>query len=983
MNVSAKKDRRTLLLDALFIGALLLFILLSFFQFVRDNDRRILEQNDSFIRAATEQKAERVNELMNVSLRSVEQMAHLYGSLLGEPKVDTAVLQDMVERSSFDYVEFISADGTDLTVDGQTADLSDREYFLNGMAGKSGRCVVHNSRITHETLLIFYAPFYYDGEIIGVLSGILREGTVMSVLASDYFDIQGNAYLLERDGSIILSTGAELIEGNILQTLGDGERLSQEDLKKLEDTLSADNDTDFVSFTYNGSNGTGNAYAIALDGGDWVLVQSLPSAVTSAMTQQSRSAGIQLEMELAAAFLIYVIYLLVKNMLQKRKLENEKMQISRIVDVTSQIFTRFALVDLEQDTYEYLEDKRSEAQERGRYTDLVRFLDQRYIGQAECGENMSTLIGKDYVQAHLTEDMPYLQFSYQIDMKGRHWENIYILCLERRDGVPVRVLYAIQDATALKERELAIRLAMKEASEAAEAANRAKSDFLARMSHDIRTPMNAIMGMTAVAAMHLDDTERLTDCLSKITISSRHLLALINDVLDMSKIESGKVTLSEEPFGLADMVESVVTIIRAQVTAKRQELKVHIDSIQHESVIGDVLRLQQVFVNILGNAVKFTPEGGTITFSIRECPSRVRGMGCYEFVCQDTGIGMDEQFIKTIFEPFSRSKDSVRKNIEGTGLGMSITRSIVQMMEGDIKVTSQPGVGSCFTVQLHLRLQDQAVEDVQELADLRVLVADDDQDSCVATCEILDGIGMVSQWVLSGREAVERAVAANQAGSDFAAVILDWKMPDMDGVATAREIRRRVGDHVPIIILSAYDWSDIEAEARQAGIQAFIEKPLFRSRLVFALKSVLARDEAAGGPVPEQMQQDLFQGRRVLLVEDNELNREIAQELLGFIGVTVEQAEDGAQAVELVEKNPPRYYDLILMDIQMPVMNGYEAARRIRAMDREDIAALPIIAMTANAFAADIQDAKDAGMNDHIAKPVEVDKLLAVIKKWM
>ncbi len=978
-----EQKKKTLIFEIIFIGALLVFVLTSFLSFLRDNRRRILEQNDRFVQAVTEQTADRVNDLVDTSQRNVELLAMLYGSTMTEPRVDAAMLQDMIDRSPFDYVEFISADGIDLTADGQTADLSDREYFLDGMAGNSGKCVIYNSRITHETLLIFYAPFHYEGRIIGVLSGILRGDTLHGLLEADYFGFRGSTYLLERDGRVILSTEGEDGSQNLLETLERSGKLSQEDMEKLKDALDDTNGVDFSSFNYEGSKGASSAYVTVLEDGEWALVQSVPSAVTQGMTQSANSAGIRLEIRLAVAFLAYVLYLAVKNRAQRRRLVSEKQEMSGIVEAVTQLFTRFSLVDYETDTYEYLEDKKSGAPERGAYTDLIRYLDARYVEDEDGGERMSTVIAPDYVCRHLTEDVPYLQFEYQIDMDGRRWENISILCLTRKDGRPSKVLYAIQDVTALKEREQEIRLALRSASEAAEAANRAKSDFLARMSHDIRTPMNAIMGMTAVAAMHLDDQERLTDCLSKITISSRHLLALINDVLDMSKIESGKVTLSEEPFGMADLVESVVTIIKAQVSSKRQELKVHISDIAHEAVIGDTLRLRQVFVNILGNAVKFTPEGGTIVFSIRECPSLIHGMACYEFVCEDTGVGMDQEFLKTIFDPFSRAQQSVSQNIEGTGLGMSITRNIVRMMDGDIKVESQLGVGSKFTVQVHLRLQELADEDVGGLADLRVLVADDDQDSCVATCEILDSIGMRSEWVLSGEEAVERTLAASRTRNDYAAVILDWKMPGKDGVETAREIRTRVGDHVPIIILSAYDWTDIEAEARVAGIRAFIEKPLFRSRLVYVLKSVLDQGGEEQKLAPAELEQADYKGKRVLLVEDNELNREIAQELLSCIGVTVDQAEDGRAAVEMVEKSPVGCYDLIFMDIQMPVMNGYEAARAIRELDRPDAGTVPIIAMTANAFADDIRQAHQAGMNDHVAKPVEVSKLLEALKKWL
>ena len=980
MKTAWKNKNIPVFLEIIYIGALLAFVVFSFYTFTKDNRQRILMQNDGFIEAATEQTAARVNELIRNAERDVDMIAHLYGSLMTEPEVDSEMLRDMTERSNFDYVEFISSDGMDLTADGRTADLSDREYFQLGMEGKSGKCVVYNSRITNETLLIFYTPFHYQGEIIGVLSCIYRGDTIDSVFSAEYFGLQNGNYLLERDGSVIFSTGDSSGSGNLLASMKERNRLSEKDLEKLEQALENGSST---NFNYEGANGAGSAYVTALEDGDWMLLQNFSSVLTRDMAQSADSAGIRLELKLFAVFMAYLLYLAIKNWMQKKRLVSENQQMSRIVDAVPQLFTRFALVDYETDTYEYLEDKKSSALERGSYSDLIRFLDSKYIPGEGSGENMSVLISPEYVKEHLTEDVPYLQFEYQIDMEGKRWENVSILCLKRKDGVPSNVLYAIQDVTALKEREMQIRMALQDASEAAEAANRAKSDFLARMSHDIRTPMNAIMGMTAVAAMHLDDRERLTDCLGKITVSSRHLLALINDVLDMSKIESGKVTLSEEPFSMADMVDSIVTIIRGQVNSKRQELKVHISDIEHENVIGDTLRLRQVFVNILGNAVKFTPENGTITFSIRENESRIHGMACYEFVCEDTGIGMDEAFLKTIFDPFTRSENSVSRNIEGTGLGMSITRNIVRLMEGDIQVESQVGVGSRFTVQIHLKLQDLEAEDVEELANLRILVADDDRDSCIAACEILEGIGMQAEWVSSGEEAVLRTRKSHEEGDDFAAVILDWKMPGKDGIETAREIRQQVGDGVPIIILSAYDWTDVEDRARDAGIQAFIEKPLFRSRLVYALKSVLSRDDGKKQMEMEELHQAGFQGKRVLLVEDNELNREISEELLTAIGVEVEQAEDGKQAVEKVQSSSPYHYDLIFMDIQMPVMNGYEAARRIRSLDREDTGKVPIIAMTANAFADDVKEAYDAGMNDHVAKPVEVAKLVEVLQKWL
>ncbi len=974
------KQNKTIILKIAFISVLIVYVAYSFYVFTRDNHERIIEQNNNFIEAATEQTAARINDMIESSQKNVELIAYLYGSVMSEPVVDAAMLEDMAVRSPFDYVEFISPDGIDHTADGRTADLSDREYFKQGIKGGSGKCVVYNSRITNETLLIFYTPFYYQNEIIGVLSGIMRGDTINELLSTTYFGVDGSSYLLEKNGNVIISVGDSSEPSNLLETLRERNKLSDNEFDKLKQAFG---DGKSTSFNYQGVSGAGSAYVTALEDGEWLLVQNFPSSLTKRMSNQANSAGIVLEVKLFAAFLMYIFYLAVKNYMQKKQLVSEKQEMSNIVDATTKLFTRFALVNFDDDTYEYFEDKKGSAPIEGIYSELVKYFEPKYIKSDENSENMGAVITKEYVQTHLTEDIPYLQYEYQIDMNGKHWENMSIFCISRKDGAVSSALFAIQDVTALKEQEMQIRDALKNASEAAEAANRAKSDFLARMSHDIRTPMNAITGMTAVASMHMDDKDRLADCLGKITTSSRHLLALINDILDMSKIESGKISLSEEPFGMAEMVDSIVTIIKPQVNAKKQQLKVHISDIVHEDVIGDPLRLRQVFVNILGNSVKFTPDNGTIIFSIKECESLIHGMASYEFVCEDTGMGMDEEFIETIFDPFTRSQASVSKNIEGTGLGMSITRNIVRMMDGDIKVESKQGVGSKFTVSVHLKLQDAKGEDVSELENLHILIADDNKESCITTNDILESIGMIPEWVLSGKEAVERTISAHNSGKDFAALILDWKMPEMDGIETAAKIRESIGDEIPIIILSAYDWTDVEEEARSVGIQTFIEKPLFRSRLVYALKSALAYGDKDNRTENEELEQASYEGKRVLLVEDNELNREIACELLSVIKVDVEQAENGKEAVEKIENALPYYYDLVLMDVQMPVMDGYEAARSIRRLRREDTDNIPIIAMTANAFEEDIKDALEAGMNDHLSKPVEIPKLLEALNKWL
>ena len=540
-----------------------------------------------------------------------------------------------------------------------------------------------------------------------------------------------------------------------------------------------------------------------------------------------------------------------------------------------------------------------------------------------------------------------------------------------------------RDITASIEKEIEAQHALQEAYDAAETANRAKSDFLQTMSHDIRTPMNGIIGMTAIAAAHIDDKERVQDSLNKITIASRHLLSLINEVLDMSKIESGKVSLTEEEFNLSDLVDNLLTMVRPQIAEHNHELNVNIQKVDHELVIGDSLHIQQAFINLMGNAVKYTPDGGKIYLNIREIPSGQAKVGCYEFVFKDNGIGMSEEYLTHIFEPFSRAEDGRVNKIQGTGLGMPITKNIVNMMGGDIKVESKPNEGSTFTVTIFLKLQNKNAKNHTEFADLSVLVADDDEMCMESAVDILTGMSMKAEGVLSGEEALKRVVTHHEEKQDYNAVILDWKMPDMDGVETARAIRHEVGEEIPIIILSAYDWTDIETEARAAGVSAFISKPLFKSRLERVFDEILGdeNDATVNASPLEDLQKLDFSAYSCLLVEDNELNAEIAQDILEETGMKVWHVWDGAEAVEAVTTAEDGKYDLILMDIQMPKMNGYDATRAIRASERKYCKTVPIIAMTANAFAEDVQAARGAGMDEHIAKPIDLKILARILQR--
>lgn len=592
-------------------------------------------------------------------------------------------------------------------------------------------------------------------------------------------------------------------------------------------------------------------------------------------------------------------------------------------------------------------------------------------------------LSTDNIRKQLSDrDHMELQFERKKqDGEGYEWCSIAITVAEKEAGELSAITIAIRSIDDMIRREETQKEMLAQAVERAEAANHAKSDFLSRMSHDIRTPMNAILGMTSVATMHIDEKERVLDALEKITISGKHLLGLINEVLDMSRIESGKVSLTEGAFNLSDTIESVLTVFRSQMDLKGLALNAGIAKLEHENVVGDEQHLQQIFMNIMGNAVKFTPSGGKISIHIEEKPSNIDGYGCYEFTFEDTGIGMEPDYIQKIFEPFSRAADSRTGKIEGTGLGMSIAVNIARMMRGDIKVESELGKGSTFTVIVYLKLDDMTAADLAVYNGLHVLVVDDEETACESSCEMLRSLGMEAEYVFSGEEALERISAED--GKRFTVVILDWKMPGKDGVETTKDIRRVVGDDISIIIQSAYDWADIEAEALDAGVDAFIGKPLFKSRLVRVLREALGLDhEEKVSPLETYGQQD-FTGKRVLLVEDNEINIEVAKELLGMVGIQVEMAMNGQLAVDAVSEKEPGYFDLIFMDIQMPVMNGYEAAKAIRAFGREDLEKIPIVAMTADAFADDIRKAEEAGMNDHISKPVDIERLQEALRKWI
>ena len=535
------------------------------------------------------------------------------------------------------------------------------------------------------------------------------------------------------------------------------------------------------------------------------------------------------------------------------------------------------------------------------------------------------------------------------------------------------ILYFRMSQQQLKELDKA----KKEAVEA----NKAKSEFLSNMSHDIRTPMNGIVGMTAIAVANINDTTRVKDCLTKITLSSKHLLGLINDVLDMSKIESGRLTLNMHQISLREAMESIVNIVQPQIKAKNQHFDIFIQKIQTENVFCDSVRLNQVLINLLSNAIKFTPEDGNIRVYLEQETSPVgqNYIRCH-FRVKDSGIGMTKEFQEKIFEKFSREQKEQVYKTEGTGLGMAITKYIIDTMGGTIQLNSVPGKGSEFHIILDLEKAFTKEEDML-LPPWNVLVADNNEDLCQSAVFSLKEIGINAEWALNGKMAIEMVKKRHQENNDYQIVLLDWKMPDMDGLETMREIRKQVGNNIPILIISAYDWSDIEEEALKAGANGFISKPLFKSNLFLGLSSFMIEKDAE--EIQQKQKEQNFVGKHILLAEDNDLNWEIAEDILSEAGFELERAENGQICVQKFKNSEVGYFDVILMDIRMPVMSGYDAAKEIRAMKERADVNLPIIAMTADAFSEDIQHSLECGMNEHVSKPIDVDRLIQILKKYL
>ncbi len=963
----------------------LLVVLLLFNVYTALNRNRIQEQNRVYAEDSARHTVKRIESEFNNALRRIENNAYLVSASGGAGQVDASVLKEWEDNTPFDAVRFTNRDGVNLASNGETSDSLDRDYFVNGMRGESGLETVSASRITGKPMMVFYAPVYDGQEIAGMFLGLyFAEDYLRDMLATSYFGEPADVFLCAKDGMVVANSGSATYGDHLFTSLAEKGVIDEKTAAAAQKAFADGTDTAFLC--EDGCK-TDNICVMHLKEYDYVLVQAFPKNVTQTMISRANMAGVMLEICLLVLFAVYVIYMLLRAAGRRKELEVENKLRGDVLRGVNILFaSRYLIVDLENDSYSYLTGvgpSNARIPMEGVYSEAAELHAAEIIGE-EAKEAFRRFWQIDSLRESLA-DKDAVVHECHVSRQGKEeWEHLTAVCLERRAGKPVRVLHVRQNATEQVYRQREQTQALQDALRQAQHANQAKTTFLSNMSHDIRTPMNAIIGFATIAASHMERADQVKDCLHKILSSSNHLLGLINDILDMSRIESGKLQIHNQECNIPELMHNLVNIIQPQMKAKQMEMFIDTFEVVNEDVIADPLKLNQIFINLIGNAIKYTPAGGVVSFRITQHTTSRHGWGDYVFIVKDNGIGMSQEFVEHIFEPFERESTATRSGIQGAGLGMAITKSIIDMMGGEITVESEVGKGSTFTVRIPLQLQDteKEAEQIKELEGLRSLVVDDDLNVCDSVSKMLKGIGLRSEWTTSGREAIYRAQSAYEEGDPYHTYIIDWQMPEINGIETARKIRSAVGEDTPIIILTAYDWTDIEAEAKEAGVTAFCAKPLFMSDLKASLLAANNKDLKAEESGRAWTKTD-YSGKRLLLVEDNELNREIAEVILTEAGFMIESAPDGTDAVAMVEKSEERYYDAVLMDVQMPVMNGYEATKAIRAMRREDVKTLPIIAMTANAMEDDKEAALKSGMNAHIAKPLDIELLMSVLRQYL
>ena len=953
--------------------AVLLGIALTVSRYFEFVSKTVYEESVSHLTEVFHQSNNVLSELTNKNLTYLHMWSEYLQTTSSESKI-----RDYVEKAQneagFLYFYFLSADGNYKMVTGETGYLGVQENLEDEI--RQGKDIITNAVVPGKSqLLIFASPQAhgsYQGFEYDAIAIAYENSDIVSVLDISAFHGYAKSYVVHPDGRVVIDHSLESWGAvyNFFGLLREHSDISEQEILDLVEQWKV---------------GRTDAMLVNLDGMDYYLVYEKSKlqdwiflGLVRADIVNASMNNLQLStMLLVGAVVCGIAALLIGLIVQKsrRSLKRKDTEILYRDELFQKLSMNVDDVSLMLDAKTYKADYVSPNVERllGITVEQIQ-KDICILGKLHSGNPEDPK--KNYLKDILTQEQREWDFECIHQKTGeRHW--FHIVAMGSDVNGMKKYILVMSDRTSDKK----MNQALAEAVRAAETANRAKSTFLSNMSHDIRTPMNAIIGFTTLAVSNIDNQERVRDYLGKILSSSNHLLSLINDVLDMSRIESGKIHLEETEVSLSDVLHDLKTIISGQIYAKQLDLYMDAVDVANEDVYCDKTRLNQVLLNLLSNAIKFTPAGGTVSVRLKQFPGTQKDSALYEIRVKDNGIGMSQEFAQKLFSPFERERTSTVSRIQGTGLGMAITKNIVNMMGGTIEVQTEQGKGTEVIVRLALRIQPEQrrTERIAELEGLKALVIDDDFNTCDSVTKMLAKVGMRSEWTLSGKEAVLRARQSMELGDAFHAYIIDWRLPDMNGIEVTRQIRS-LGDDTPIIILTAYDWSDIEVEARAAGVTAFCAKPLFMSDIRETLMTAIGqKQEKTENPVLPAAGLD-FRDRRILLVEDNELNREIAVELLKQYGFRIDTAENGAEAVEKVKHAAPGDYDLVLMDVQMPVMNGYEATKQIRALDDPALAGITILAMTANAFDEDRKQALECGMDGFLSKPIVLEELIGTLQ---
>ncbi len=890
---------------------------------------------------------------------------------------DESTVPEFISREreywGFSEFYFISADGKCVTADGTAGSMDlGKDWDILTLQGEP--VMAGETLSDGQEIIVFAVPVphaEYNGFGFDAIAISYTNADMANSLNVDSFSGKAKCFVIHNDGRVLISTqtGGNVF-GNYLTYLNAAADLDESDLARIKNDWENGSagllqckigDVDYcIQYQPVGYQG-------------YILLSAVPQNVVSAgfLSVQKITMNVLVIIFLLLGAALFTL-LLLRSRKQSRKSETELQYRERIFDVLSNsVDDIFIMLDSENHNVDYISPniERLLGIPVSEARDNIKVLEK-------CSPGGNVVIPKEEFAKIPLEGNKNWEYEYVHQHTGeRRWYRMTVYNMVIRDIK--KYIIVMSDRTL----EQQMNQKMREALNAATSANEAKSNFLSNMSHDIRTPMNAIVGFSVLLEKDAENPDKVREYTRKITASSHHLLSLINDVLDMSKIESGKTSLNVDHFSLPELLEELNIILMPQAKAKQQEFKIFVNGTPPEQLVGDKLRLNQILINLLSNAVKYTPDGGKIDMTVSELSRPAQQFVKLRFVVRDNGIGMSEEFQKKIFSPFSREISSVTNKIQGTGLGMAITKNLVDLMGGIISVESAPGKGSTFTVELIFTVPEEDESDLWFSRKVkRIFVVDDEEDVCTHVKEMMSDTGVEVEYATDGTAAINAIIDAHRHGNDFDVILLDWKMPEPDGIQTARLIRDKVGHEVPILVLTSYDWSEIETEARAAGINAFMPKPFFTSTFWHTIKPLYTPDDDVKKQDAES-EAGIMKGLLFLVAEDNELNAEILTEMLKMEGADCVVASNGKQAVDMFESSEPGHFDMILMDVQMPVMNGYEATGAIRASSHPEAKTIPIAAMTANTFAEDVRDALDSGMDGHLSKPIDMSAARELVSK--